>query len=122
MTALREFSLVAAAILCNVTAQVAMKRAAQDTVLAFSVKRLPVWLSTIANPWLWGSLVAYGVSFALTLVVYRSNPLSVVSPLMAGAIIALTAVSGAVLFAEPLGWQRIGAIGLIIAGIWLLAR
>lgn len=42
------------------------------------------------------------------------------SPLMTGTSLAIVLLVGAVVFREPLGWLRLGAIALIAAGIWLL--
>lgn len=104
---------VASAILCNVSAQVALKMGA-STELA----RWQTWFS----PAVIAGLALYGLSFILTIRIYADYPLSVISPLMAGAIFLLISLASAVLFNESLTQEKIGGIALIVAGIALLSR
>jgi multidrug transporter EmrE-like cation transporter len=105
--------LVAAAVLCNAFAQFLMKRAGVSD--AFSWRQ---WLDVS----LLGALALYGVSFALTALVFARLPLSVASPLMAGAIFVLIGLLSAFVLHEPIGWTRLAGMGLIVAGIVLLSR
>jgi multidrug transporter EmrE-like cation transporter len=54
--------------------------------------------------------------------VYAANPLSVASPIMAGAIFLLIALVSALVLGEGMGMQKVAGIGLIILGIVLLSR
>ena len=101
------------AVLCNVSAQVALKLGAST-----ELTRWQTWLS----PAIITGLVFYGISFILTLRIYADYPLSIISPLMAGAIFMLISLASALFFAEPVTVQKIGGIALIVAGIALLSR
>jgi multidrug transporter EmrE-like cation transporter len=104
---------VVIAILCNVSAQVALKMGANT-----ELGRWQTWLS----PAIIIGLGLYGLSFILTIRIYANYPLSVISPIMAGAIFILISLASAVLFAEPLSFQKIGGFALIVAGIAILSR
>lgn len=104
---------VVIAILCNASAQVALKMGAST-----HLERWQTWLS----PAIIIGLGLYGLSFILTIRIYAEYPLSVISPLMAGAIFLLIGLVSAVLFAEPLSIQKIGGFALIVAGITVLSR
>lgn len=110
---MRSLLWVLAAILCNVAAQLAMKTAAvrADGTAA-------AWLS----PALFLALLLYGLSFALTIRIFALYPLSIISPIMAGAIFLCVALGAALLFAEPLTLQKIVGIGVIVLGIAILAK
>lgn len=107
------WALAAAAIACNAAAQVLVKRAAPASALP-----LQQWL----DPLLAASLLLYGFAFVFTALVYARLPLSLISPLMAGAIFVVVAFVGAQVFGETLGPSRLAGIALVLAGIALLAR
>lgn len=110
---MRSLMWVLAAILCNVAAQLALKSAAVrggDPAAAWS------------SPALLAALLLYGLSFVLTVRIFALYPLSIISPIMAGAIFLCVALGAAVLFAEPLTLQKIVGIGVIVSGIAILAR
>lgn len=104
---------VAIAILCNVSAQVALKMGAST-----ELGRWQTWLS----PAIIAGLGLYGLSFILTVRIYAQYPLSVIAPLMAGAIFALVTVASVMFFSEPVTLQKIGGIALIAAGIAMLSQ
>jgi len=105
--------LVAAAVGCNAGAQLLIKRAA-----VVDASRLQAWLS----PQLAAAVVLYGVSFGLTALVFARFPLSLISPLMAGAVFVLIALLSVVFLGESLGPARIAGMVCVVAGIALLAR
>ncbi|HEY0879052.1 MAG TPA: SMR family transporter [Zeimonas sp.] len=107
------WALVVAAIACNAMAQVLLKRAAPASALP-----LQQWI----DPRLGASVVLYGCSFVFTALVYARLPLSLVSPLMAGAVFVVVALAAVQLFGEALGPARIAGMALVLAGIALLAR
>jgi multidrug transporter EmrE-like cation transporter len=103
------------AVCCNVGAQLAAKQAG---TVAQAAKGLQDWLS----PWLLVALALYGLAFVLMMRVYAVNPLSVASPIMAGAVFLLIAITSALLLGEGMGWQKICGISLIFFGIVVLSR
>lgn len=107
------WALVAAAVLCNAAAQVLMKRAAVADALDWRL-----WL----QPALAAAVVIYGVSFALTALVFARLPLTVASPLMAGAIFLLISLFSVLYLGESLTPLRLAGMLLVLGGIALLAR
>ena len=105
--------LAAAAVLCNATAQLLMKHASITD--AFSWRQ---WLA----PSLAGAVIVYGLSFVLTALVFARLPLSLISPLMAGAIFVVISVFSVAFLGESLGPVRIAGMLCILGGIALLAR
>ncbi len=65
-------------------------------------------------------LGCYGVSALLYIIALRKIPMSVALPCTAASYV-LVAVIGHFMFGEVLGLQRMAAIGLISAGVLLLA-
>jgi multidrug transporter EmrE-like cation transporter len=105
--------LILLAVLCNAGAQVALKTGA-----AGEISNWRGWLS----PGILSGLVLYGISFILTVRVYAVNALSVISPLMAGAIFVLISVAARLLFDEHITPEKTAGMLLILAGIMLLSR
>jgi multidrug transporter EmrE-like cation transporter len=110
---------IVGAIVCNVMAQIALKQAGR-----LEGNYSNVFLDMIAkiiDPWVLTGLMSYSVSFILTTAAYKNNALSIISPVMAGAIISLTVVMAFVLFGEPVGLCRVSGIALILVGILLVS-
>jgi len=108
------------AVLCNASAQVAMKFAGRAGMngadAAESVNRWMAWLS----PWLLASVALYGLSFLLTIRVFANNALSVASPLMAGLTFICIVMASWLVLGESIDVRKIGGIVLILAGIVVL--
>lgn len=105
--------LVLVAVLCNASAQVLMKRG--------GVTHAGDWHEWI-TPSLVGAAALYVVSFAITPVVYARMPLSLISPLMAGAIFVLISIASVLLFSESLNTMRILGMAFVFAGIYFLSQ
>jgi multidrug transporter EmrE-like cation transporter len=103
--------LVAVAVGCNAFAQFLMKRAA--VVDALSLRH---WLA----PDLLLALALYGVSFLVTALAYARLPLSLASPLMAGAVFVLVSLLSVVFLSESLGPLRLAGMVCVLVGIALL--
>ncbi|HTH80290.1 MAG TPA: hypothetical protein VL593_15050 [Ramlibacter sp.] len=105
--------LVLAAVLCNATAQVLMKRG--------GVTHAGDWHQWITLN-LVGAASLYVVSFAITPIVYARMPLSLISPLMAGAIFVLISVASVLLLGEHLNGFRLAGMACVLLGIYLLSQ
>jgi multidrug transporter EmrE-like cation transporter len=105
--------LVLAAVLCNATAQVLMKRG--------GVTHAGDWHQWVTLN-LFGAASLYVVSFAITPIVYARMPLSLVSPLMAGAIFVLISVASVSLLGEHLNAFRLAGMACVLLGIYLLSQ
>ncbi len=80
----------------------------------------PDFISQMFDPRTLAGLVLYGGSALLYIVALRRIPMSVALPCTAISYIA-AALIGHVWFGEPMGPTQISAIGLICAGVVLLA-
>ena len=107
-----------AAVLCNVLAQLAMKQAGHVLQTAHSEQS---WLTQWLTPWTIAAIGLYGASFLLTSRVFAVNPLSVASPIMAGATFVLIALSSCLLLGEGFGWSKLAGMALVLCGIALLS-
>jgi multidrug transporter EmrE-like cation transporter len=105
--------LAACAAACNAVAQLLMKKA--------HITRALDWQQWVAVYPL-AALAIYAVSFVLTALVFARLPLSLASPLMAGAIFVLVSVFSVALLGENLGGVRVAGIACVLAGIALLSR
>jgi small multidrug resistance pump len=106
---------LAAAITTSLVGQVLLKSGASGAVEAdggfiHQLFRLP----TMAG------LVCYGGAALLYIVALRKIPMSVALPCTAASYVVI-AIVGWAMFGESLGVQKIAAIGLISAGVVLLA-
>ena len=105
--------LVLVAVVCNSMAQVLMKRG--------GVTHAGDWHQWI-TPSLIGAGLLYVVSFAITPIVYARMPLSLISPLMAGAIFVFITVASVVFLSESVNALRLAGIACVLVGIYLLSQ
>jgi len=106
---------LAAAIATSLIGQVLLKSGAADAVAAEGgfldqLFRLPTLIG----------LVCYGGAALLYIIALRRIPMSVALPCTAASYVVIALIGWAV-FGEPLTPQKIVAIGLIAAGVALLA-
>lgn len=107
------WALAGAAALCNALAQLLMKKA--------HITDAQAWQQWLA-PFPLGAVALYGVSFVLTALVFARLPLSLISPVMAGAIFVLISLFSVLLLGESLSPARWAGMALVLAGIALLSR
>lgn len=100
------------AVFCNVGAQLSLKAGAIANMQ---------WQDYLSPKLLLGVML-YGISLILTVRIYSVYPLSIISPLMAGAIFVLVTFGASLFFSEPITTHKIVGVALIVAGIALLAR
>ena len=104
------------AILCNASAQLAMKLSSQTDRIF--IQGLSPWLT----PWIIAALFLYGASFVLTVKIFSLVPLSLATPIMAGATFLLVSLASIVFLGEDISDIKILGMLLIIAGIYCLVR
>lgn len=118
LSSLSVWFAVALAVFCNAGAQVLIKRASSvpessaSSMIFFGFNVL-----TLAS-----AVALYALSFLITAWVYARMPLSVASPLMAGAIFVLISIASVLWFSEAITVMRLGGMSLIVLGVLLLAR
>ena len=104
------WAVLAAAITTSMAGQTLLKAGASA----------PSFVSQLFDPKTLAGLVLYGGAALLYIVALRRIPMSVALPFTAVSYIA-AALIGYFAFGEPMGPMRIGAIGLIGAGVVVLA-
>ena len=75
----------------------------------------------LLEPTVWAAGALYAASFALWLGFLRGRPASAAVP-CAALTYALVALAGRIAFGERLAPAQWAGLGLILAGVWLLAR
>ena len=73
------------------------------------------------NPYLFGGILAYGLSTVFYILVLGKFNLSVAYPVVIGLTVAATAISGAVLLREKVAVMQWVGIGLMLSGISAIA-
>ena len=106
---------LAAAIVTSLIGQVLLKAGANGSVAASAgfMDQLLRWQTIIG-------LGCYGGAAILYIVALRKIPMSIALPCTAASYVVI-AIIGWALFGESLGAQKLAAIGLICAGVVLLA-
>ena len=114
--------ILTAAIAFNAGANVLIKVGMKDQKGLFAGGALRAFLNILTNPWAAAGIAGFGIAFVLYSAVLSRLDLSVAYPMMTGGIATGVAIVAALCFGEPLTLFRIGGIGLIVSGIWLLSR
>jgi drug/metabolite transporter (DMT)-like permease len=113
MTSAVGYLLLLVTILLNATGQLLLKRATVGRAegLAWGV---------FLNPWFVGGVAAQVGTMVAWLLTLRRLPLTTAHPLT-GSVFVLVPVAAHLLWAEPLGVQRVLGIGVIALGIAVVA-
>ena len=122
MTAV-SFSLVLLGVLLNAIAQLLLK-AGTNTIghFEFSVANaLPVAMKVATQPYILGGIVCYVVSVVVWILALSRVEVSVAYPMLSIGYI-VNAVAAYFLFGEAVSVQRLAGIGIIILGVYIVAR
>lgn len=115
-----SFALVFVSVALSAVAQTAFKlgvsRVAPDTGANLFGKALAMLFS----PWVMGGLALYGVGTVLWLFALKRLDLSLAYPFVAMSFV-MVALSGMLVLGEPVNAARILGIGLIVAGLVVMA-
>lgn len=117
------FALVITGVLLNAIAQLALKASVSETgVISLDLPSLLSSASSlIVNVWLWLGLVCYGVSVVVWILALSRVDVSIAYPMLSIGYV-LNAIAAWHLFDEPMGPGRLVGIGIIILGVYVLAR
>ena len=122
MTAV-SFALVLTGVLLNAAAQLLLK-AGTNVVGHFEFHLdnvLPVGLKFAFEPHILGGLTCYAISVVVWILALARVEVSVAYPMLSIGYV-VNAVAAWYLFNEGLGPMRVAGIGVIIVGVWLVAR
>lgn len=117
------FALILTGVLLNAVAQLALKASVSDTgVINFDLTSLVSSAGTlVVNVWLWLGLLCYGISVVVWILALSRVDVSIAYPMLSIGYV-VNAIAAWHLFDEPLGLGRIVGIGIIILGVFVLAR
>ena len=120
---LSSFGLILTGVLLNAVAQLALKASVRDMgeiSLALSGSG-GVALRLLGEPWLWVGLICYGVSVIVWILALSRVDVSIAYPMLSIGYV-VNAIAAWAWFGEALSLMRLGGIGVIILGVFMLAR
>jgi multidrug transporter EmrE-like cation transporter len=117
------FGLIMTGVLLNAIAQLALKASVSDTgVISLDLQSLLSSAGTlVSNLWLWVGLICYAISVVVWILALSRVDVSIAYPMLSIGYI-LNAVAASHLFNEPMGVSKVIGIGVIILGVYILAR
>lgn len=117
-----NFGLILIGVLLNAGAQLLIKAGttALGTLIS-PVGPIATIFRIVFQPYILGGLFAYVVSVAIWIVVLSKVPVSVAYPMLSIGYV-VNAVAGYYLFGEALNWSKLVGIGIIIIGVYMIAR
>jgi multidrug transporter EmrE-like cation transporter len=117
------FALVITGVLLNAFAQLALKASVSDTgVINLDLQSLFSSAGTLAsNVWLWFGLICYAISVVVWILALSRVDVSIAYPMLSIGYI-VNAVLAWQLFGEPMSLGKVAGIGIIIVGVYVLAR
>lgn len=120
---LGAFSLILTGVLLNAIAQLALKASVNESgPIGLDLSSLFSSAGSLAvNVWLWLGLACYAVSVVVWILALSRVDVSIAYPMLSIGYI-LNAVAAWKLFEEPLSLGRLAGIGIIILGVYVLAR
>ena len=122
MTAV-SFALVLLGVLLNAAAQLLLK-AGTNAVGQFefsAANALPIGLKVAAQPAILGGLACYAVSVVVWIMALSRVEVSVAYPMLSIGYV-VNAVAAYFLFGEAVTVQRLVGIGIIVVGVYVVAR
>lgn len=120
---LSSFGLILTGVLLNAVAQLALKASVRDMgeiSLALSGSG-GVAMRLLAEPWLWVGLFCYGISVVIWILALSRVDVSIAYPMLSIGYV-VNAIAAWAWFGEALSLMRLGGIGIIILGVFMLAR
>jgi multidrug transporter EmrE-like cation transporter len=122
MTAL-SFALVLLGVLLNAAAQLLLKAGTNSIgQFAFSAANaIPIGVKLATEPHILGGLVCYGISVMVWIMALSRVEVSVAYPMLSIGYV-VNAVAAYFLFGEAVSVQRLVGIGVIIVGVYVVAR
>lgn len=109
---LASFSVLLIGVLLNATAQLLLKA---------GTNAMPLGPRLALEPHILGGLACYAVSVVVWVVALSRVPVSIAYPMLSIGYV-VNAIAAWQLFGESLSPLRMGGIGVIIAGVFMVAR
>ncbi len=120
---LSAFALILTGVLLNAVAQLALKASVNGMgAIQLSMGNImPVTLRLATEPWLWLGLFCYGISVIVWILALSRVDVSIAYPMLSIGYV-VNAFAAWALFGEMLSTGRVAGIGIIIIGVYVLAR
>ena len=117
------FALVLTGVLLNAVAQLALKASVNDTgIINLDMQSLLSSAGSLAsNLWLWLGLICYAISVVVWILALSRVDVSIAYPMLSIGYI-VNAIAAWHLFDEPMNLGKVAGIGIIIVGVYILAR
>ena len=117
------FGLIIFGVLLNAVAQLALKASVTDIgAIELSMNSaLPTAMRLLSEPWLWVGLTCYGISVVVWILALSRVDVSIAYPMLSIGYV-VNAFAAWQLFGEALSAGRMLGIGVIIFGVFILAR
>ena len=117
------FALILTGVLLNAVAQLALKASVSDTgIISLDMQSLLSSAGSLAsNIWLWLGLFCYAISVVVWILALSRVDVSIAYPMLSIGYI-VNAVAAWHLFDEPMNMGKVVGIGIIIVGVYILAR
>jgi multidrug transporter EmrE-like cation transporter len=117
------FGLILAGVLLNAGAQLLLKLGARSIAgLSFSLANTGALIERIAlNPPIIAGLFCYAISVVFWILALSRVDVSIAYPMLSIGYV-VNAAAAALLFSEQISPMRMVGIGVIIVGVWLVAR
>ena len=117
------FALILTGVLLNALAQLALKASVSDTgIISLDMQSLLSSAGSLAsNLWLWLGLICYAISVVIWILALSRVDVSIAYPMLSIGYI-VNAVAAWHLFDEPMNLGKVVGIGIIIVGVYVLAR
>jgi multidrug transporter EmrE-like cation transporter len=117
------FMLVLIGVLLNAIAQLCLKASTQTTgPIALGAGDIVLGLGRIATvPWFWLGCLCYALSIVVWILALSRVPVTIAYPMLSLGYV-VNAVAARLWLGESLGMTKMIGIGVIIAGVFLLAQ
>jgi len=118
-----SFSLILSGVLLNAVAQLALKASVKDMgALSLTLNgAVPLAVRLMSEPWLWVGLICYAVSVVIWILALSRVDVSIAYPMLSIGYI-VNAIAAWLWLGESLGAGRLLGIGIIVIGVFVLAR
>ncbi|MDD5248387.1 MAG: SMR family transporter [Rhodocyclaceae bacterium] len=117
------FALVLTGVLLNAAAQLLLK-AGTNVVGHFEFQLdnlLPIGMKLAFEPHILGGMACYAVSLVVWIMALSRAPVSIAYPMLSIGYV-INAFIAYFWFGEPLAGQKLLGIGIIVIGVWLVAK
>jgi multidrug transporter EmrE-like cation transporter len=118
-----SFSLIMTGVLLNAVAQLALKASVKEIgeIQLDTAHILPVTQRLMFEPYLWLGLFCYGISVIIWIVALSRVDVSIAYPMLSVGYV-VNAFAAWSLFGEDLSPTKLVGIGIIVLGVYILAR